>query len=152
MLIGVKTWLRAAFIVAAVPLFAACASGPTYDALHASEPAVSAESARIYFYRLSTMVGSAIQPSVKIDGVAVGSAKPGGYFYVDRPAGTYEVSTTTETKESISVAIKSGEVRYVRLDIQMGLLVGHVAPSLIWPDQAIAEIKGCHYIGDPQKP
>ena len=149
--ISVKNLLRAGFVALALSGLGACASGPTYDALHASEPPVAADSARIYFYRAAEMAGSAVQPSVKINGETVGDAVPGGYFYVDRPAGTYEISTSTEVKEAISVTVKPGETRYVKFTISMGLFVGHVSPQLIWPEQAVAELAACHYTGDAKK-
>lgn len=144
-----KNWGRAALLCAIMPLMAACAtSGPTFSDLHASEPAVAPNMARIYFYRMSNFAGSAVQPSVKVNGQVVGSSVPGGYFYVDEPAGTYEISTTTEVKEDIQATVKPGETRYVRLDISMGIFVGHVAPTLVWPEQGASEITKCHYIGD----
>jgi hypothetical protein len=112
---------------------------------------MAANSARIYFYRTDSMAGAAVQPSIKVNGVVVGSAVPGGYFYVDEPAGSYEISTTTEVKEAITASLKSGETRYVRFDIQMGLFVGHVAPTLVWPEQGESEIAKCHYIGGTAK-
>jgi hypothetical protein len=148
---NMKNWVRAAFICAALPLVAACAGGPTFTEMHASEPALAADSGRIYFYRESTMMGAALQPSVKIDGTAVGDAVPGGYFYVDRPAGTYKVSTTTEKEEDIDVKLAAGQIRYVRFDIGMGVFVGHIIPSIIDPDQGANDIKDCHYTGDTKK-
>jgi len=146
-----KNWVRATLICAVLPLVAACASGPTFTEMHASEPALATDSGRVYFYRESSMVGSAVQPSIQVDGTAVGDAVPGGYFFIDRPAGTYKVSTTTEKEETIAVALTAGQIRYVRLDIGMGLFVGHIIPSLIDADQASTEIKYCHYIGGPKK-
>jgi hypothetical protein len=151
--IHVSRFVRTAFLCAGLPLLAGCASGPTFSELHASEPVVATDSARIYFYRESSMVGSAIQPSVYVNGVAVGSAVPGGYFYVDRPGGEYEISTTTEKTEIIKANIKPGDIRYVRLDIGMGVVVGHILPTLVMPEQGESEIAKCHFVTDkPKKP
>jgi hypothetical protein len=148
---GIKNIVRAALIFAALPLMAACASGPTFDQMHASEPPAAPDAARLYFYREASMVGSAVQPSIKLNGIVVGDSKPGGYFFVDRPAGSYEISTTTEVKEAVNVTLAAGQVRYVRTNVEMGLFVGHVLPSLIESEQGALEIKGCHYTGGPQK-
>jgi hypothetical protein len=143
-----KNLARAGVVCSLLPLIAACAtSGPTFQAAHTAEPPVAQDQARIYFYRLGNFVGSAIQPAVKVNGVKIGDAVPGGYFFVDEPAGTYEISTSTETKEAITTTIKPGETRYVRFDVSMGVLVGHVAPTLVWPDQGAAEIQALHYVG-----
>ena len=143
--------VRAVILAAAAPLLAACASGPTFAELHAGEPVVATDSARIYFYRESSMVGSALQPSVYLNGVAVGSAVPGGYFYVDRPAGDYDITTTTEKVETIKTSLKPGDIRYVRLDIGMGVIVGHILPTLVMPEQGMAEIAKCHFVTDKPK-
>jgi hypothetical protein len=138
---------RIAAVIALGLAVTGCASGPTYSDMHASEPAVASAAARIYFYRKSEMAGAAVQPSVKVNGAVVGDAVPGGYFFVDEPAGTYEISTTTEVKEAIKATVKPGDIRYVRLDIAMGFMVGHVSPTLVWPEQGASEITDCHYTG-----
>ena len=141
-----RTILRASLLVAGLPLLAACAtSGPTFSDIHAAEPPVAPEKSRIYFYRISSMMGAAVQPSVRVNGEVVGEAIPGGYFYIDREPGTYEISTATEATESIRTVLKSGETRYVRLDISMGLMVGHVSPLLVMAEQGESEIYKCHY-------
>jgi hypothetical protein len=118
----------------------------TYATLHASEPALATGMARIYFYRDSGIMGVAIQPTIMIDGVSAGGrAKPGDYFYVDRPAGTYVVSTTTEKKEAVTLTLSAGQSMYVRMDVLPGFFVGHVAPSIIDPQQATDEIKDCDF-------
>jgi hypothetical protein len=127
----------------------ACAtSGPTFSEIHVTQEAMQKGFARIYFYRVGRFAGSAIQPAVKIDGIKAGEAVPGAYFYVDEPAGTYEVSTTTETKEYIKVSVRAGETRYVRLEVDWGYVVGRVTPVLVWPDQGLSEIQDLHYVGD----
>jgi hypothetical protein len=137
--------LRAAMLATAFPLLAACASGPTFSEMHASEPAVKPEKGRIYFYRVSSMMGSGVQPPIRVNGEVVGMAIPGGYFYVDRDPGAYDIATATETTESIKATIKAGEIRYVRLDISMGVMVGRVAPTLVMAEQGEPEIAKCHY-------
>lgn len=144
-----KKALRAAIVCVVLPLLAACATGPTYEAMHTQEPAVHADQGRIYFYRTVPFLasGAAVQPAIKVDGVKVGDAVPGGYFYLDKPPGTYKISTATETEESIDLTLPAGDTRYVRFDISMGLLIGHVSPSIIDPQQGVKEIKDCHYTG-----
>src|SRR5437868_4043353 len=96
-------------------MLAGCATnGPRFEETRATEAPAQKDSARIYFYRPGKFMGSAIQPALEVDGVKVGDAVPGAYFYVDEPAGTHEISAATETKEYIKVAVKPGDVRYVR--------------------------------------
>jgi hypothetical protein len=118
----------------------------TYAVLHSGEPALAPDQGRIYFYREGGILGAALQPTIMINGESAGArAKPGDYFYIDRPAGNYEVSTTTEKTESTNVAVTAGQSVYVRFNVSMGLFVGHVLPSVIPPEEAADEIKDCDY-------
>ncbi len=118
----------------------------TYATLHASEPPLAAGMARIYFYRENGLMGVAVQPHIFIDGVSTGGrSKPGDYFYVDKPAGTYVISTETEKEEDVTLTIAAGESKYVRTDVTMGFMIGHVIPSIIDPQQATLEIADCDY-------
>jgi hypothetical protein len=119
--------------------------------MRATEPPPVSTVGRFYLYRSDSMAGAAVQPSIKINEVKVGDAVPGGYFYVDEAPGTYKISATTETEESISATIAAGQTRYIRFDISMGVFVGHVAPSIIDPDQGSVEIRTMHYIGGNAK-
>jgi len=149
MFVTTRNFARMVLVCAFLPLVAACATGPTFSSLHESEPVVAADQGRIYFYRTGSFLagGLAVQPAIKVDGIKVGDAVPGGYFYIDKAAGTYKISTTTETEESVDMTMAPGQTRYIRFDISMGILIGHVSPSIIDPEQGAKEIKGCHYIG-----
>lgn len=69
-------------------------------------------------------------------------------LYVDEPPGTYTVVTATEVERKISFELTAGQTRYVRTAVGFGVLVGHVTPSLVWPDSAEAEIQDLHYTGN----
>jgi hypothetical protein len=142
-----KIGALAALIVSVVPSAAVrAADNTTYAVLHASEPAIPEGQGRIYFYREDGLVGVALQPTIMINGESSGGrAKPGDYFYVDRPAGSYAISTETEKKEAVTLALAAGQSLYVRFDVSMGFFVGHVSPSIIDPQQAVTEIKDCDW-------
>jgi hypothetical protein len=78
---------------------------------------------------------------VKLNGEKVGSAVPQGFFYVDRPAGDYEFTTTTELKKSLTFHLDAGQTRYVKLSISMGFMVGHVYPELVENTVGASEIQ-----------
>ncbi len=107
-----------------------CASGPSFNEYSASIPTMDADTGRIYIYR-STSFGAAIQPKIRVNGEEVGNAVPKGFFYVDRPAGNYEISASTEAKRALTLTLEPGEERYVRLEVKMGLLAGHIKPVLV---------------------
>jgi Protein of unknown function (DUF2846) len=137
--------------VAASLLLSACASGPKFSEMSATLAAAKPEMGRIYFYR-TALIGAAVQPEVRLNGEKVGKAVPNGFFYVDRPAGNYQVVTETEVEKKLTFTLEAGQVRYVRLDISMGFWVGHVYGELIDEDTAKSEIAGTHYIGAATTP
>jgi hypothetical protein len=144
---NLKKYALAALILAAAPVSVAWGHpSKTYATLHPSEPVLAADQSRIYLYRESSLFGGAMQPEIRINGEdSGGDTRSGDYFYVDRPAGTYEISTTTEKKESLSVTLTPGQSIYVRFNVSMGVFLGHVTPSLIDPQQAAEEIKDCDF-------
>jgi hypothetical protein len=132
--------MKLVFALASLVTLAACASGAGYKDAANSFTKVPEGNGRIFFYR-ATSLGAAVQPAVNLNGEKVGSAVPNGFFYVDRPPGDYEVTTTTELKKSLTFHLDADETRYIRLNISMGILVGHVYPELIDPTVAVPEIE-----------
>ena len=82
-------------------------------------------------------------------GRRVGTAKPGGFYFVDRAPGNYEVTAATETEKKLTFVLEPGQVRYVRLKMQMGILVGRVVPELVDKPEAERELKELSYIAQP---
>jgi hypothetical protein len=130
-----------AALVGAAALFAGCASGPKYADMSKSIPALKADQGRIYFFRSGSMVGAAIQPEIRLNGTVVGASKPGGFFYIDRPAGNYVAATSTETEKTLSFALAAGESKYVRSSPSIGLLVGRIVLELEDPKKGQAEVE-----------
>lgn len=129
----------------AMLFLAACASsGPTFSEAQKTIAPVAADSGRIYFYRPGSMFGAAVQPSIKLNGVEVGSSVPGGYFVVDRPAGSYKISTSTEVERDLTLVLEAGQIRYVKTHVSMGFAVGHVSPEIVEPAVALKDIADCH--------
>ena len=127
-----------------------CASGPAFKDVQSTFPKLSADQGRIYFYRESSMFGAAIQPSIKLDGVDVGTSKPGGFFYVDTKVGGHEVSTSTEVENKLTFVVANGETKYVKTSPHMGVMVGHVVPELIEPEEAKKDIVDLSYTNEKQ--
>lgn len=136
-------------VLLTLSLLTGCASGPGYEQYAEQIKPTQSGDGRLYIYR-TAIIGTAIQPDVRVNGEVVGSAQPQGFFYVDRPAGQYEISTSTEAKRSLTLNLDPGEEKYIRLEIKMGLLVGHVKPVLVETSEGQAEIKDTKYIGMTQ--
>ncbi len=95
---------RYILVACMLALLGACASGPKYNEVQSAIPTIPADQGRIYVYRSASMLGGAIQPSVMLNGEKVGDSKPGGFFFVDRAPGNFEVLTSSEglIKSSLS--------------------------------------------------
>jgi hypothetical protein len=131
-------------------LLAGCATGAKYGEVASTLPTLSATQGRIYFYRPSAF-GAAVQPEIRLNGAKVGTAKPHGFYFVDRTPGNYEVAAATEAEKKLTFTLAPREERYVRLKIQMGVFVGRIIPELVDKEEAEAELKSLSYIADPLK-
>lgn len=107
--------------LAAAILLAGCA-GPRYASMASSLPPLKPGDGRIVFYNpmQDAGAGPSGQPKIRVNKQVVGRSKPGSFFYVDRPAGSYVVTDKLWTDDGLSFMLNPGETRYVRF----------VAPSL----------------------
>ena len=146
------SYFRNFFILVALFVLAGCATGPKMQEIKSSIPAISEGTGRIYFYRKAVFFGDGLQPTIYLNGEKVGKAVPKGFFYVDRPAGDYEVSTSTEVKRQVSFQLNPGEEKYVRFNIALGVVVGRVLPVLIGKEQALVELENTRLIEPSEEP
>lgn len=140
-----RTLYRVLSLLLVSGVLAGCASGPRLSERPGSLPPLADGQGRIFFYRTATL-GAAVQPGVRLNGEKVGVAKPRGVYYVDRPPGSYEVETKTEVTRKLSFSLDPAQTRYVRLNIAMGLFVGHVTPELVEPRIGEVEVAKCRLI------
>jgi len=103
-------------------------------------PRPSQGEGRIWFYRPGRVPGAAVQPSVQLNGRTVGKAKPGGFFYADRPAGDYEVECTTESTHECRITLAPQSTKYIRFNLMPGLFVGHVVPVEVNSQTALVQL------------
>ncbi len=128
-------------------LLSCATTGPKYSEIKTSLPMINPEEGRIYFYRKANLFGSGIQPSVYLNGKKVGRSVPGGFFFVDRPAGNYEVLLSTEVDKKLTFTLDKGQIRYVRMSVGLGILVYRVYPELVDPSIGESEMQELRYIG-----
>lgn len=132
--------------LAATAILSGCASGPKFAEMSKTIPAVKAGEGRVYFFRSDSMMGAAIQPDIRLNNEVVGSSKPGGFFYVDRPAGSFSAAASTETEKTVSFTLDAGETKYIRTSPTFGVLVGRIVLQLEDPAKAQAEIEKLSYV------
>jgi len=135
-------------LLAIAIILSGCASGPKYSVVASTIPSLASTKGRIYFYRPSAF-GAAVQPDIKLNGQRVGTAKPHGFYFVDQDPGNCEVTAATETEKKLTFVLEPGQERYVRLRVQMGVMVGRIIPELVDRDDALNEMKELSYIAQP---
>jgi hypothetical protein len=133
----------------AVCFLGGCAtSGIRYAEMSsATAPRLAGGMGRIYFYRNGMPIGLAVQPDIKLNGEKVGNAVPNGFFFVDRPAGKYEITATTETEEKVTVTLRAGETQYVQFYITPGILLPHANLNPVTREKAEQEMAELHQVG-----
>lgn len=124
---------------------AGCATGgPKYGEMAPTLAKLDPGLGRVYLYR-TTPLGMALQPEIKVNGQVVGISQAGGFLWVDRQPGAYEVTTTTEVERKCSFTLEAGQVRFVRFGVSMGFFVGHVYGELVDEAEGAKEIQECVY-------
>lgn len=126
-------------LIAALALTGCATQGVQYKEQEAKLPQLAASSGRIFIYRSSSL-GFAVQPTVYLNGAAIGTAVPNAVYFVDRPKGTYEIAASTEVEKKVTFVLETGEVKYVRLTPTFGVLVGRIVPELVAKDEATKEL------------
>lgn len=130
-----------------IGLTGCAASGTKYKDMMSSIPPVPPDKGRIFFYRTSSMLGAAVQPSIMLDGVKVGDSRRGGFFYVDRAPGTHTVIMTTEVETKRSVILAERDIKYIKTSVEMGLFVGHMNADITYPESARDDLLELSYTG-----
>ena len=144
--------LRCVGLFVLLTFLAGCAAmGPKMSEVKSTIPALGNDQGRIYFYRTSSIFGAAISADLRVNGDVVGRSTRGSFFFVDRPAGNYEVASSTETEKKVTFALSGGETKYVRTYVGLGILVGRVIPELVNADQAEKEMADLAYVESAKK-
>ena len=135
---------------AAVAALAGCAAeGPLHKEVAASIPTVPAGKGRVYFYRADSMFGAAVTSDITLNGRVVGKSERGSFFFVDENPGSCKASASTEVERELTFTLSSGETKYVKSTVSMGVMTGRVNLELVSPGDADKEIAELHYTGTP---
>jgi hypothetical protein len=140
--------------------FAGCTTttGPGYNAVKDTFPALAANTGRIFIYR-DAIFNPSKMPAVLLNGEQVGLSKAQGFFYVDRPAGEYKVEVSGESSPAASFTLSSGQTLYVRIglhsnfgmDPNTGMVNNHQYPEVVDDTTARRELAFCKYTGGEPK-
>ena len=128
-------------------LLASCATPRGLDEAPLQLPPLKPGFGRVYFTRAAELGGSAIQPEIRMNNEVVARSVPGGFSFVDRPPGKYAVTTSTEVTNAVTFQLAAGEAKYIKTAVTPGILVGHVTPTLEFPEQGQSDINRLRYVG-----
>lgn len=141
------------FKVGAVPLLlvgfllASCASPRGLDEPPFQIPPMKPGFGRVYFMRAGEYVGAAVQPEIRMNNEVVARSVPGGFTFVDRPPGKYAVTTATEVENAVTFQLAAGESKYIKTAVTPGILIGHITPTLEFPEQGQSDVNRLRYVG-----
>jgi hypothetical protein len=122
--------------IAALLLATGCATlGPPYRPVEEIPEGKGA----VYVYRPSQFVGGGVAYTVHAGTTPIAKLHSGSYMVYFADPGELEIWGKTESRSSVTLTVKAGEVYYVKGTVGVGLLVGR--PRLIVVDAATGEME-----------
>jgi len=135
---------------------------PRYAEIAATVPPVSADRARLYFYREYEPYESLARPYIYLNSQPSIISEPGGVLYRDVPQGSYFVAVNSYgvfPEQSKTVAVKDGETYYIKVESLRSWASGGGADDdyerdtfvavLVDPERARQEIPNLVFFGSP---
>lgn len=105
-----------------------------------------AAKATVYIYRPKKLVGAALEPSVFCDDVELGRMDNGRYIMLRVDPGDHRFHMTQDYKR-VSENLRAGQVLYLRVGVEMGMMKGRGTISLADEDDALKELKKIKPLG-----
>jgi len=129
-----------------VALVVGCATGPEYKDIGAEIAPIEAGKGRVFIYRpqLSFLYVGA----VTLNGEDVRVPSAGGFVYVDKEPGEYEVMVDAVTDESATFQLEEGKEVYIRITVDVGgYFLYTISPQLTDRETAVQEMQELNYLG-----
>ena len=137
---------RTLVLFTALLCLSGCGSAPSYDLEVAGVRRLQGIDGRLFVYRLSGD-GDKITSGVRVDDEVVGRAVPGGFFYVDLPAGDYRVAASRNTDHVVPLRLAAGETRYIRVDLWLRRTRWTFLVDEVDEATALSELRRTSYVG-----
>lgn len=120
----------------------ACGASKQAKPITGNLPAISPESARIYFYRSQVPFLAAIEPEFLVNGKSVGAAKINQVLYRNAQPGNYEIKISSDIENPILILLKPGEARYFKAYGTTSVIRSYHTIKEIPEGDALKEIQG----------
>ena len=97
----------------------------TTPAAQAGVPALTTDAGKavVFVYRPGKLLGKALEPTVFCDGVELARMDNGRYFVVLLEPGEHRIHMTQD-KKRVDLRLNAGDVAFVRMKIEMGMMKG----------------------------
>ena len=88
-------------------------------------PALTADAGKavVFVYRPGKLLGKALEPTIFCDGVELARMDNGRYFVVLLEPGEHRIHMTQD-KKRVDLRLNAGDVAFVRMKIEMGMMKG----------------------------
>lgn len=138
--------LSLAVLFAALLSFTGCASlGPAYKKVES----IPEGKGLVYFYRPSSIIGAGVSYDIRVGESPIVTLYSGGYYPYFANPGETEFWAKTESKSSVTLDVKAGDVQYVKGTVGVGIIVGRPHLTVMPAATAETEITDCKLI--PEK-
>lgn len=100
----------------------------------------------VIFYREGHFTGSALKPSIYLDGKEVARLKNGTYFMAQLEPGKHEVGSSSKHEPPLAVDVKPGETTYIQMIVVTGTWRGAGRLIPVPPDDGKTAVSKLHLL------
>lgn len=100
----------------------------------------------VIVYREGHFTGSALKPSVFLDGKEVARLKNGTYFTLQVDPGKHEVGSSAKHEPALAIDVKPGETSYVQMIVVTGTWRGAGRLVPVPPDDGKTAVSKLHVL------
>ena len=136
------SFTKTVLIFATLLTLTACGASKQAKPITGNLPAISPESARIYFYRSQVPFLAAIEPEFLVNGKSVGSAKINQVLYRDAQPGNYEIKISSDIEKPILILLNPRESRFFKAYGTTSVIRSYHAIKEVPEPEALKEIQG----------
>ena len=129
-----------------VALACGCATGPEFAEIQSEIPSIETGQGRVFIYR--PQLSFLYVGSVSLNGEEVRVPPAGGFVFVDRTPGEYEVVVDSVTVESATFQLEADEEKFIRITVDAGgYFLYTISPQLTERETALEQLQELNYIG-----